>query len=456
MAAEQKFDFDYLVIGGGSGGIASSRRAASYGAKVAIVERTVIGGTCVNLGCVPKKLMFNAAHHAEQLQDVADYGFSGINATSWKFEWSTIRKKRDAYIERLHGIYNGNLGKDNITTLKGTGKLLAPHQVEVAGKLYTAKHILIAVGGEPTVPTDVPGHQLGITSDGFFALDKQPEKVVVVGAGYIAVELAGIFNALGTKTHLIIRQDKFLRTFDEMISDTLAEEMKQHGPDVIPKANVKEVVKVGEKLTVKLDTGKEITDVDQVLWAIGRNPKADYGAASVGLERHDNGYVKVDKFQNTNVPNIYALGDVCGRSQLTPVAIAAGRKLSDRLFGGKAEAHLDYDNIPSVVFSHPPTGSVGMSEKEAKEKFGEGNVKIYKSTFTNMYHALTTRKTKTAMKLVCTGPEEKVVGIHVVGLGADEMIQGFGVAVKMGAKKADLDSCVAIHPTASEELVTMR
>jgi len=279
---------------------------------------------------------------------------------------------------------------------------------------------------------------------------------VVVGAGYIAVELAGIFNALGTKTHLVIRNDKFLRTFDEMISDTLAEEMKQHGPDVIPKANVKEVVKSGEKKIVKLDNGQEITDVDQVLWAIGRNPKTDFGAASVGIDRHENGYIKVDEYQNTNVPFFYALGDVCGRAQLTPVAIAAGRKLSDRLFGGKSEAKLDYEYIPSVVFSHPPTGSTGLGEKEAGEKYGKDNIKVYKSTFTNMYHALTTRKTKTAMKIVCLGKEEKVVGIHIVGLGADEMIQGFAVAVKMGAKKADLDSCVAIHPTASEELVTMR
>ncbi|PRP85746.1 hypothetical protein PROFUN_06340 [Planoprotostelium fungivorum] len=454
--SEQKFDFDYLVIGGGSGGIASSRRAASYGAKVAIVERTVIGGTCVNLGCVPKKIMFNAAHHADSLQDLAEYGFQGVNTSGWTFDWKTIRHKRDAYIERLHGIYNSNLSKDKITTLHGVGKIVDHHKVEVNGEIHTAKHILVAVGGEPTVPTDVPGHQYGITSDDFFKLDVQPKKVVVVGAGYIAVELAGIFNSLGSETHLVIRQEKFLRTFDEMISDTLAEEMKQHGPNVIQKANVKEIKKNGEKKTVVLDTGAVLEDVDQVLWAIGRNPKSDFGAPSVNIDRHDNGYIKVDKYQNTNVPFFYALGDVCGRAQLTPVAIAAGRKLSDRLFGGKTDAHLDYDNIPSVVFSHPPTGTTGISEKEAKEKYGEDNVKIYKSTFTNMYHAMTTRKSKTAMKLVTVGKEEKVVGIHIVGLGADEMIQGFSVAVKMGATKSDLDSTVAIHPTASEELVTMR
>jgi len=330
--SEEKYDFDYLVIGGGSGGIASSRRAASYGAKVAIVERTVIGGTCVNLGCVPKKLMFNAAHHADHLQDVEEYGFQGVNGKGWTFDWSTIRHKRDAYIERLHGIYNSNLSKDNITTLHGVGKIVGDHKVEVSGKVYSSKHVLVAVGGEPTIPTDVPGHQYGITSDEFFKLEHQPKKVVVVGAGYIAIELAGIFNSLGSETHLIIRQDKFLRTFDEMISDTLAEEMKQHGPTVVPKSNVKEVKKNGEKKTVHLDTGDVIDDVDVVLWAIGRSPKSDFGAASVGIDRHDNGYIKVDKYQNTNVPFFYALGDVCGRAQLTPVAIAAGRKLSDRLF----------------------------------------------------------------------------------------------------------------------------
>eukprot|EP01117_Protostelium_nocturnum_P004353 TRINITY_DN1578_c0_g1_i1.p1 TRINITY_DN1578_c0_g1~~TRINITY_DN1578_c0_g1_i1.p1 ORF type:complete len:504 (+),score=185.96 TRINITY_DN1578_c0_g1_i1:9-1520(+) len=459
MSAEKsEFDFDYLVIGGGSGGIASSRRAASYGAKVALVERTVIGGTCVNLGCVPKKLMYNAASHAEFLSDVKDYGFEGVNNTNWKFDWSRVRKNRDAYIEKLHGIYNSNLEKDKITRLNGHGKIVGHHKVEVNDKVYSAKHILVAVGGEPTIPTDVEGHELGITSDDFFALDEQPKKVVVVGAGYIAVELAGIFNALGTETTLVIRHDKFLRTFDEMLADNLANEMKEHGPKLLTNTHVKKVEKEAngtKKITFK--DGNVIEGVDHVLWAVGRSPKSNnIGLETVGIEKHENDYIKVDEYQNTNVPFFYSLGDVCGRAQLTPVAIAAGRRLSDRLFGGKTEAKLDYNCIPSVIFSHPPIGSVGLSEKEAQDKHGKENVKVYKATFTNMYHALTTRKTKTAMKIVCVGKEEKVLGIHVLGIGADEMIQGFSVAVKMGATKADLDNTVAIHPTSSEELVTMR
>jgi len=328
------------------------------------------------------------------------------------------------------------------------------HKVDVDGKVYTAKHILIATGGYPDVP-NVKGAELGITSDGFFLLEDLPKKVVVAGAGYIAVELAGILNALGSETHLIIRNKTFLRNFDQILFETLYEEMKNAGVRIHPETKIDKVSVVNGKKEVHLENGQSLSELDVVLWAIGRQPHTELNLEKVGVKLDDKGNIKVDDKQNTTAENIYSLGDVAGKVLLTPVAIAAGRRLSDRLFGNKPNAKLDYHNVPSVVFSHPPIGTVGLTEEQAREKHG-ASVKIYKTSFTNMYHAPTKRKTKTAMKLVCVGLEEKVVGIHVIGIGADEMIQGFAVAVKMGATKQDLDDTVAIHPTSSEELVTMR
>uniref|UniRef100_A0A2K6SPM9 Glutathione reductase, mitochondrial n=1 Tax=Saimiri boliviensis boliviensis TaxID=39432 RepID=A0A2K6SPM9_SAIBB len=376
--------YDYLVIGGGSGGLASARRAAELGARAAVVESHKLGGTCVNVGCVPKKVMWNTAVHSEFMHDHSDYGFPSCEG---KFNWRVIKEKRDAYVSRLNTIYQNNLTKAHIEIIHGHAAFTSDPKptIEVSGRKYTAPHILIATGGMPSSPheSQIPGASLGITSDGFFELEELPSRSVIVGAGYIAVEIAGILSALGSKTSLMIRHDK-------------------------------------------------------------------------GIQTDDKGHIIVDEFQNTNIKGIYAVGDVCGKALLTPVAIAAGRKLAHRLFENKEDSKLDYNNIPTVVFSHPPIGTVGLTEDEAIHKYGKENVKIYSTSFTPMYHAVTKRKTKCVMKMVCANEEEKVVGIHMQGLGCDEMLQGFAVAVKMGATKADFDNTVAIHPTSSEELVTLR
>jgi glutathione reductase (NADPH) len=451
---ERKFDYDYFVIGGGSGGLASARRAASYKAKVALVENKKIGGTCVNVGCVPKKIMWNTSSISEYLHDAKEYGF---NIKFEGFDWKKIKESRDAYIERLHKIYFSNLEKDHVDFLPGTATFLSDNKVSVEGKVYTAEHILIATGSHPLIP-EVPGSQFGITSDGFFELDYLPKRVVVVGAGYIAVELCGIFNGLGCETNLIIRHEFPLRNFDNLLHETISSEMKNAGIRIHNNTNVKKVNQLenGKKMVI-LENGETFDQVDVVLWSIGRTANLKgLSLEKVGVQLEDNGFIRTDEYQNTNIKNVYALGDVCGKAMLTPVAIAAGRKLSDRIFNNKPESKLDYNNIPTAIFSHPPIGSVGLSEKDAVDKFGNQNIKIYNTSFTGMYHAVTSRKTKTACKIVCTGPNEKIVGIHVIGSGADEIIQGFAVALRMGATKSDLDSTVAIHPTTSEELVLMR
>lgn len=430
----------------------AGRRAAMYGASVAIVEAGPLGGTCVNVGCVPKKVMWNTASMNEALHDASDYGF---DVKVGKFDWPALKKKRDAYIERLNGIYDRNLAKDKVTLIRGFAKFTGPKTIEVNGVKYSGDHVLVAVGGEP-VPSAIPGGEHLIDSNGFFDLEEQPKRVALIGAGYIAVELAGVFHALGTETSLIVRGKHALRRFDSIIAEGLFEEMQSAGLNVVANTVVKEVKKEENGLFAITEAGDVLGPFDQILNSIGRRPRTDMGLENTGAKTDAKGYIQVDEFQNTTVEGLYALGDVCGKAELTPVAIAAGRKLAARLFRGEADSKLDYTNIPTVIFSHPPIGTIGLAEHEAREKFGDENVKVYKSTFTNMYHAMTERKTKTRMKLVCSGPEEKVVGLHMIGIGCDEMLQGFGVAIKMGATKKDFDSCVAIHPTASEEIVTMR
>lgn len=445
-------NYDYIVIGGGSGGLASAKRAASYGTRALVIEGGPIGGTCVNVGCVPKKVMFNTATIAEALHDASDYGFSTSVSS---FSWNKIKKDRDAYITRLNEIHHRHLENNKVDEIHGYARFVNENTVEVNGQQFSAPHILIATGGYPVVP-DIEGAELGMTSDGFFEMEELPSRTVVVGAGYIAVELAGILQTLGSKTSLLIRREKFLRSFDSLMNETLMEEMVAMGVDVCPTTRVSKVTKdEAGKLTITTDQGQELKDVDCLIWAIGRSPNIKNLQLPAGVETNAKGYITVDEYSNTNVSGVYAVGDVIGKVELTPVAIAAGRKLADRLFNGQTEAKLDYSNIASVVFSHPPIGSVGMTEEEARAQYGE-EVKVYTTKFTNMYHAVTKRKTKTAMKLVVLGVEEKVLGIHILGIGADEMIQGFAVAVKMGATKADLDATVAIHPTSSEELVTLR
>ncbi|RAT67394.1 glutathione-disulfide reductase [Lonsdalea populi] len=446
--------YDYLAIGGGSGGIASINRAAMYGKKCALIEAKYLGGTCVNVGCVPKKVMWHAAQIAEAIHHYGpDYGF---DVTVNGFNWDTLVKNRSAYIDRIHHSYDNVLGKNQVEVIRGFARFVDAHTVAVNGETITADHILIATGGRPTLP-DVPGAQYGISSDGFFELDALPRRVAVVGAGYIAVEIAGVLNALGAETHLFVRKYAPLRQFDPLIVETLVEVMKAEGPSLHTESTPKAVVKNADgSLTLQLEDGKTQT-VDCLVWAIGRQPATDnLNLEAAGVALDDRGYVKVDKFQNTNVPCIYAVGDNTGAVELTPVAVAAGRRLSERLFNNKPNEHLDYSNIPTVVFSHPPIGTVGMTEPQARAKYGDEQVKVYQSSFTAMYTAVTQHRQPCRMKLVCVGPEEKVVGVHGIGFGVDEMLQGFAVAVKMGATKQDFDNTVAIHPTGAEEFVTMR
>ena len=444
--------FDYIVIGGGSGGMASARRAASYGAKVLLVESKRLGGTCVNVGCVPKKVMWNAAHCAEMLDISGDYGFS---VASSDFHWPTIKTKRDAYVLRLNGIYEKNLKNSEVTLVRGVAQFIDHHAITVDGDTFEAEHILIATGGEPVVP-DIPGAELGMTSDGFFALEQQPKRVAVVGSGYIATELAGVLAALGSKVTQVIRKDRLLRAFDKEITEALMAEMSVDGIEIQSNLNVKSLSKVEDGLKLQLDDGSHI-DSDAVIFAIGRRPlTAKLKLALAGVKNDKRGFIPVDAQQNTNVKGIYAVGDVIGKVDLTPVAIAAGRRLADRLFDGQKEAQLDYENIASVIFSHPPIGSLGLTEAAAIEEYGADKVKVYTSRFTNMFYAVSEKKPKTLMRLVTLLPEERVLGVHIMGMGADEMLQGFAVAVKMGACKRDFDDTVAIHPVSAEELVTMR
>jgi glutathione reductase (NADPH) len=444
--------FDLICIGGGSGGLAAAQRAAEYGAKTLVIESGRLGGTCVNVGCVPKKVMWNASSIALGLADAADYGF-GVSAGD--HDWGVLKQKRDAYIVRLNALYARNLEAKGVATRRGAARFVDAHSIEVNGERFAARHLVIATGGTPMVPA-LPGAQLGVTSDGFFELERRPQRVAVVGSGYVACELAGAFHELGSQVELFIRKDHVLTHFDAMLGKSLMREMQAQGITIHTRVVPATLAMHSGTKTLAAADGREFAGFDCVLWAIGRS--ANLGALALhaaGVVQSADGFIVTDAFQNTNVQGVHAIGDVTGRAALTPVAIAAGRRLSDRLFGGKPERHLDYGMIPSVVFTHPPIGSVGLSESEARAKYADA-VKVYVAEFTPLYHAMTTRKTRTDMKLVCLGPSEKIVGCHVIGLGADEMLQGFAVAIRMGATKSDFDDTVAIHPTSAEELVTMR
>lgn len=422
-----------------------------------------------SIRCVPKKVTWYAASIRETLHDAKAYGFT-FDETK-PFEWPTFKQKRDAYVKRLNGIYEKNLNNDKVEYLHGFAKFTGPDSVNVklddgSDVAIKAKKILIATGGYPDIPSNISGaKEYGIDSDGFFDIATQPKRVAIVGAGYIAVEFAGMFQALGTETHLFIRHDSFLRTFDPMIQEKVVAEYERQGIHIHRRSAPTKIEDIGggqKRMHYKDSNGESTIDAEEVIFAIGRKPEiAELGLDKLGktLERSEKGHIKVDAYQNTNIDNIYALGDVCDRGfELTPVAIAAGRKLADRLFGGQPEAHLEYQNIPSVVFAHPEVGSIGMTEPEARKHYGDDKVKVYNTSFTAMYYAMMEQEDKgpTSYKLVCIKPEEKVVGLHIVGLGSAEMLQGFGVAVKMGATKKDFDSCVAIHPTSAEELVTLK
>ncbi len=445
--------YDFIVIGGGSGGIAAARRAAQYGARVLLIESGRLGGTCVNVGCVPKKVMWITSQIRETLEVAGSYGLD-INESG--FDWSTIKSSRDRYIERLNGIYQRNLDQSGVEVVEGVARFTGGGAVTVDGEDYSARHILIATGGGPTVP-DIPGAGYGITSDGFFELERQPRKILVIGAGYIATELAGLMHGLGSRVSLLLRKDKLLRTFDHDIHQAVMREMAASGIEILTNVSIGSLVKNSGSLGYRDFDGSGQDDYDCMIWAVGRHPRVeglDLDVAGVRLDSR--GYIETDEYQNTTASGIYAVGDVTPRAQLTPVAIAAGRRLSDRLFGNQADAKLDYSNIPTVIFSHPPVGTVGLSEAKAVEKYGADTIRVYKSEFVDMYFAVTEHKPRTLMKLIVQGENERVVGCHVVGRGADEMIQGFAVAIKMGATKKDFDNTVAIHPTAAEEMVTLR
>lgn len=445
--------YDLIAIGGGSGGLSVAERAARYGARCAVIEKGPLGGTCVNVGCVPKKVMWFGASIAHTLENAAGYGFS---LGEYSFDWAALKRARDGYVHGINDWYHTYLADSNIDELVGIARFVDARMIEVAGEQYTADHIVIAPGGAPMVP-DTEGAAMGITSDGFFELESLPRRVAVVGSGYIAVELAGMLNALGSDVTMLLRREHLLRNFDAMLRENLMEEMLGDGIDILARTQVKHIVREDDgSLCIECENGQRLEGFDELIWAIGRYPlSGELNLEAAGVACDSQGYIPTDKYQHTNVDGIYAIGDVTGRAQLTPVAIAAGRRLADRLFGGMSDRHLSFETIASVVFSHPPIATVGLTESEARDSHGDA-VKTYQTRFTAMYNAFTERKQKTAMKLVTVGAQEKVVGCHVIGPGADEMLQGFVVAIRMGATKKDLDDTVAIHPTSAEELVTMR
>ena len=446
--------FDFLAIGGGSGGIAAAVRAASYGARAAVVEHGRLGGTCVNVGCVPKKVMWYAASLGHTIDEYAGYGF---DVSREQFSWPTLKRARDAYVHRLNGIYARRLETEDIARFEDTARFVGDRTVEVGDTRLSADHVVIATGGEAIVPP-TPGAEHGITSDGFFELEQLPDRVVVSGSGYIAVELAGVLRALGSEVTMVLRRDRVLRAFDDMLSRELMAALAADGIEIRTNAEITRIDRddsTGPR-TVHVSDGTTIEAVDTVLWAIGRKPNvASLELHAAGVDTGRGGAVVVDAYQRTPVDGVYAIGDVTGRAPLTPVAIAAGRRLADRLFGGDAERRLSYDCIPSVIFTHPPIGTVGATEAQARADHGEA-VRVYETRFNSMYYAFSDHPRATAMKLVTVGDDERIVGCHVIGEGADEMMQGFAVAVRMGARKRDFDDTVAIHPTSAEEFVTMR
>jgi glutathione reductase (NADPH) len=443
--------FDLIAIGGGSGGLAVAERAAQYGKHVAVIESKRLGGTCVNNGCVPKKVMWYAANLAHAVDDA---GAFGIPASRGATDWQKLVHGRQAYIGRINDYWDGYVDDSGITRIDGEARFLDDRTVEVDGQAYSADHLVIATGGRPIVPA-VPGAELGITSDGFFALAEQPRRVAIIGAGYIGVELAGMLRALGSEVTVVALEARVLETFDGMLSEVLMDEMRKQGIALHMCFQVAGLAETEQGIALDASDGTRLDGFDTVIWAVGRAPNTrELALDRAGVETRANGIVPTDPYQNTNVPGVYAIGDITGRTPLTPVAIAAGRRLADRLFDGRSGSRVDYDNIPSVVFAHPPVGTVGLTEQQARER--HARVTVYKTDFTPMRHALSAHGVTTAMKLVCAGEEQRVVGIHLIGDNVDEMLQGFAVAVKMGATKADFDNTIAIHPISAEELVTMK
>ncbi|MDR0922474.1 MAG: glutathione-disulfide reductase [Lactobacillales bacterium] len=445
--------YDYIVIGGGSAGIASANRAGMHGAKVLLINAGPIGGTCVNVGCVPKKILWQAGSLAEGVEHMSGYGFD-VALNSFNFKKFVTR--RSTFIDRLHTAYFNGLNNNNVDYLEGYATFLDNHRITVNGEEFSAPHVLIGTGGRPS-RLNIEGGEYALTSDDFFELQELPQSVLLIGAGYIAAEFSGTLQALGVQTHWAYRFERPLRKLDTMLTDYLMTVYKEQGVILHPHSIIKKIKKISEKnYKIIFENKKEIL-VEAVILATGRIPNTEkLGLENTDVEVTEKGHIKVDKYQNTTAEGVYAVGDVIGKIDLTPVAIAAGRRLSERLFNGKTDSYLSYETIPTVLFTHPVIGTVGLTETEAIEKYGKEEVKVYQSKFTPMYFAITEIRQKCLMKLVCVGKEEKIVGLHGIGLGIDEMLQGFAVAINMGATKADFDNTVAIHPTGAEEFVTMR
>ena len=444
------YDFDLFVIGAGSGGVRAARISAINGGRVAVAEDRYLGGTCVNVGCVPKKLFVYGSHFSEEFEDAAAYGWD-VQASS--LDWDRLRDNKTKEIERLNGIYAGLLDNAGVTRVWGTARLLDPHTVAVGDETFTAENILIATGGWPVQP-DFPGAEHAITSNEAFYLEKLPKRVLVHGGGYIAVEFAGIFNGLGVETELVYRGPLFLRGFDEGVREFVNDELEEKGIKLTFNANIERIDLEGDEQVVTLTNGHQVR-TDQVLCAIGRYPKtAGLGLEEAGVELGRFGKVVVDDYFQTSVPNIYAIGDVIDRMQLTPVAIAEGMCIANNLFTDNPKQKMNYDNVATAVFCQPNIGTVGPTEQEARERYPE--LVVYESTFRPMKHTLTGRSERTLMKLLVNSADDRVVGAHMVGPDAGEIIQGLAVAITAGATKADFDATVAVHPTAAEEFVTMR
>lgn len=444
-----EYQYDLFVIGAGSGGVRASRFAAQAGAKVAVAETKDLGGTCVNVGCIPKKLYSYAAQFNEAFSDAAGYGWSVGETT---LDWDTLKKNRAQEISRLNGIYDGLIKNSGADLIRGWASIVDANTVEVDGQQYTAKFILVAPGGWPSVP-DVPGKEFIITSNEVFDLAPFPKRFLIVGGGYIACEFASIFNSLGSEVTQLYRGEQVLRGFDQDVREHISAEMLKAGVDLRVQTEITAIEKIGERYQVQLNNGGSV-EVDAVMYATGRSPRTEgLGLENAGVELGDKGEIKVDENYRTNVSSIFALGDVTDRVQLTPVATGEAMVLVDYLFA-EGTHKLSYDYIPTAVFTHPNIGTVGYTEEEARSKFGD--VAIYRSEFRSLKHTLSGNTARTLMKLIVDKASDRVVGLHMVGDDAGEITQGFAVAIKAGATKADFDSTIGIHPTAAEEFVTMR
>ncbi len=444
-----QYDYDLFVIGAGSGGVRAARMASGHGVRVAIAEERYLGGTCVNVGCVPKKLFVYASQFQDQFDAAAGFGWTVGQST---FNWSSLIANKNQEIERLHAVYNNLLQKSGVSIINGRARLLDAHTVVVAGTEYTTERILIATGGWPSVP-DIPGMQHTVTSNEMFFLDQLPKRIIIVGGGYIAVEFASILHGLGVNTTICHRGDKLLRGFDEDIRDFLAHEMTTKGINILLNTDIEAIESTSDCFTARLIDGSKVS-TDLVMYATGRTPNSTgFGLERLGIELDDEGAIKVNDDYQTNVPSIYALGDVTNRVNLTPVAIAEGMALVNKLYANQPRP-VDYDNIPTAVFSQPTIGTVGLTEAQAREKYPD--IDIYKTSFTPMKNTLSGMDERTLMKMVVVRSTDRVVGMHMVGPDAPEIIQGMAVAIRAGATKAVFDSTIGIHPTAAEEFVTLR